>query len=111
MEVETNRKIKDVDCDVVFSASGVLNNWKWPDIPGLQDFKGKLLHSAQWDTEWYVNLINKLTFEGLYRKICCYYRLWVIGYSNSSKDAKGVFTNRSLRPWEDISQLSIWRRI
>lgn len=25
------------------------SNWKWPDIPGLHSFKGKLLHSAAWD--------------------------------------------------------------
>ena len=35
--------------DVVLSAIGVLNNWRWPDIPGLHDFKGKVLHSARWD--------------------------------------------------------------
>jgi cation diffusion facilitator CzcD-associated flavoprotein CzcO len=31
------------------NAGGVLNNWKWPDIPGLQDFKGKLMHSANYE--------------------------------------------------------------
>lgn len=25
-----------------------LSKWKWPEIPGLFDFKGKLLHSAKW---------------------------------------------------------------
>lgn len=25
------------------------SNWKWPDIPGLHDFKGDLLHTASWD--------------------------------------------------------------
>lgn len=25
-----------------------MNAWKWPEIAGLQDFKGTLLHSAQW---------------------------------------------------------------
>jgi cation diffusion facilitator CzcD-associated flavoprotein CzcO len=53
VKVESEGEIKSEDCDVLFSASGVLNNWKWPDIAGLGDFKGKLLHSAQWDTEWY----------------------------------------------------------
>ncbi|KIX06760.1 uncharacterized protein Z518_04736 [Rhinocladiella mackenziei CBS 650.93] len=36
-------------CDVLISATGALNDWKWPDIPGLPDFQGTLLHSAQWD--------------------------------------------------------------
>lgn len=36
-------------CDILVNASGVLNAWKWPDIPGLNTFKGKLLHTARWD--------------------------------------------------------------
>ncbi|KZO89789.1 FAD/NAD(P)-binding domain-containing protein [Calocera viscosa TUFC12733] len=39
----------DDTCDVLINASGVLNKWKWPDIPGLNDFKGKLLHTAHYD--------------------------------------------------------------
>lgn len=39
-------------CDVFISGQGALNNWKWPDIPGLHDFKGKLLHSANWDESY-----------------------------------------------------------
>jgi hypothetical protein len=27
----------------------VLNEWKWPDIKGLKDFKSPLLHNANWD--------------------------------------------------------------
>ncbi|KAF3003284.1 hypothetical protein E8E14_006499 [Neopestalotiopsis sp. 37M] len=36
-------------CDILISASGILNSWKYPDIPGLDEFGGKLMHSAQWD--------------------------------------------------------------
>lgn len=32
--------------DVLISAVGILNQWKWPNIPGLHDFKGRLVHSA-----------------------------------------------------------------
>ncbi|EXJ73481.1 uncharacterized protein A1O5_03242 [Cladophialophora psammophila CBS 110553] len=39
-------------CDVLISGTGALNYWKWPDIPGLHDFGGKLLHSADWDEEF-----------------------------------------------------------
>ena len=28
------------------------SNWKWPNIEGLHDFKGKLVHSARWDQEY-----------------------------------------------------------
>lgn len=43
--------------DVIVNCTGVLNNWKWPAIPGLQTFRGPLLHSAAWDPE--VNLKGK----------------------------------------------------
>jgi len=54
-----NVQIKDVEknvvvidsCDVFVNAGGILNAWKWPDIPGLHDFKGKLVHSAAWEKD------------------------------------------------------------
>ncbi|KAK5034524.1 hypothetical protein LTS07_003445 [Exophiala sideris] len=36
---------------VLINGTGVLNSWKWPDIPGLHDFQGPLIHSAKWDHE------------------------------------------------------------
>jgi cation diffusion facilitator CzcD-associated flavoprotein CzcO len=42
-----NGTFKD-ECDVLVSATGILNNWKWPDIPGLDTFKGMKMHSATW---------------------------------------------------------------
>lgn len=36
-------------CHILVNGAGVLNTWKWPDIPGLNHFKGKLLHTAKWD--------------------------------------------------------------
>lgn len=33
---------------IFINASGYLNNWKWPTIPGLSSFEGELLHSAAW---------------------------------------------------------------
>jgi len=34
------------------TGSGVLNSWKYPNIPGLDTFKGKLMHSARWDASF-----------------------------------------------------------
>lgn len=31
------------------NGTGILNNWKWPDIPGVHDFAGPKMHSASWD--------------------------------------------------------------
>ncbi|KAA8624375.1 cyclohexanone monooxygenase [Pyrenophora tritici-repentis] len=58
-------KVRDLEKDEVFedsaeffiNAGGVLNNWKWPDIPGLSDFKGKLMHSANYEEGY--DLSNK----------------------------------------------------
>jgi cation diffusion facilitator CzcD-associated flavoprotein CzcO len=36
-------------CDVIVNGAGVINKWKWPAIDGLHGFKGKLVHSADWD--------------------------------------------------------------
>ncbi|KAJ9605678.1 hypothetical protein H2200_009527 [Cladophialophora chaetospira] len=45
-----SQQIFEDECDIFINATGILNNWKWPDIPGLRDFKGTLLHSAQWNS-------------------------------------------------------------
>ncbi|KAK2770186.1 hypothetical protein FQN53_005696 [Emmonsiellopsis sp. PD_33] len=34
---------------VLINGSGMLNKWRWPDIDGLNSFKGPLVHSANWD--------------------------------------------------------------
>ncbi|KAH8099903.1 FAD/NAD-binding domain-containing protein, partial [Cristinia sonorae] len=37
--------------DVLFAGVGSLSRWKWPEVEGLQDYKGHLVHTAQWDTK------------------------------------------------------------
>ncbi|KAF9004447.1 FAD/NAD(P)-binding domain-containing protein [Hymenopellis radicata] len=37
-------------CDVLFTGTGTLHRWSWPDIPGLNDFRGQIIHSAAWET-------------------------------------------------------------
>lgn len=37
--------------DFVLSGVGSLSRWRWPDIEGLRAFKGKLVHSAAWETD------------------------------------------------------------
>lgn len=55
---DTNRQIVFDDwCHYLINAGGILNNWRWPSIPGLHDFKGELVHSANWPKDWnYENL-------------------------------------------------------
>ena len=50
-KVDTDEIVEDVG-DVFMTGIGALNEWKWPDIKGLHDFKGKLLHSANWDSSY-----------------------------------------------------------
>ncbi|KAF8075136.1 hypothetical protein FPV67DRAFT_1559695 [Lyophyllum atratum] len=44
----TGEKLHD-RADILVNAAGVLNDWRWPDITGLQEFRGMLLHTARWD--------------------------------------------------------------
>lgn len=49
-DLDAGKEIDDF-CDIFINASGVLNDWRWPDIQGIDDFKGVLLHTARWDEE------------------------------------------------------------
>ncbi|KIX05693.1 uncharacterized protein Z518_03665 [Rhinocladiella mackenziei CBS 650.93] len=50
-KLDSDEIVEDIG-DVFMTGIGVLNEWKWPDIKGLHDFKGKLLHSADWDSNY-----------------------------------------------------------
>ncbi|PGH19126.1 hypothetical protein AJ80_04204 [Polytolypa hystricis UAMH7299] len=47
-DVNADRVFED-SCDILINAGGILNGWKWPAIPGLKNFRGTLLHSANYD--------------------------------------------------------------
>ena len=47
-EEEKFEVIEDV-ADFVMAGTGTLSRWGWPDIEGLWDFKGKVIHSADWE--------------------------------------------------------------
>ncbi|EXJ84595.1 hypothetical protein A1O3_05265 [Capronia epimyces CBS 606.96] len=40
------------EADLLVNGAGFLNKWKWPEIPGLHTFEGKLIHSAEWDDSY-----------------------------------------------------------
>ncbi|KAE8383907.1 hypothetical protein BDV26DRAFT_299342 [Aspergillus bertholletiae] len=50
-KLKVKHKGTEIDdyCHVLINAGGVLDSWKWPDIPGIARFKGRLMHSADWD--------------------------------------------------------------
>ncbi|KAK4938262.1 hypothetical protein LTR10_021241 [Elasticomyces elasticus] len=47
--VRLNHNLEFTDyCDVFVKATGNLNKWAWPRIPGLEKFKGDLIHPQAW---------------------------------------------------------------
>lgn len=47
----------EITSDYLVSAVGQLNLPRYPDIPGINDFQGKKMHSARWD--WSYNMERK----------------------------------------------------
>jgi len=38
-----------IKANAVINAHGPVNRWVWPKIPGLEEFKGPRMHTANWD--------------------------------------------------------------
>jgi cation diffusion facilitator CzcD-associated flavoprotein CzcO len=51
VKVDQKGNVFEDSCDILVSATGVLNAYKYPDIPGLQNFKGILAHSANYPVD------------------------------------------------------------
>ena len=43
---------RDEECDLLLYATGLLNNYKWPKIKGMEKFKGRVVHTAVWPKEY-----------------------------------------------------------
>lgn len=48
-EDDPTYEIIEDTADIVHAGVGSLSRWSWPDIEGLQDFKGVIRHSAGWE--------------------------------------------------------------
>ncbi|KAH7067984.1 hypothetical protein BKA63DRAFT_423015 [Paraphoma chrysanthemicola] len=40
------KKIFEDECDLLLGAVGILDRWEYPKIPGLNSFKGRVIHTA-----------------------------------------------------------------
>ncbi|KAL2862443.1 flavin-containing monooxygenase [Aspergillus lucknowensis] len=40
------------DCDLLIGAYGILSRWDFPDIPGVDTFKGSMIHTAGWPDDY-----------------------------------------------------------
>ncbi|KAG7292499.1 hypothetical protein NEMBOFW57_002534 [Staphylotrichum longicolle] len=49
--LETGEDFADYATFLV-DGTGILNNWKWPDVQGLDDFRGSLIHTANWPKDF-----------------------------------------------------------
>ncbi|KAJ9144525.1 flavin-binding monooxygenase-like protein [Pleurostoma richardsiae] len=50
--IDGSIEIIEDTCDVLLQAAGLLNNPILPKIDGLQDFKGRVVHTAQWPSSF-----------------------------------------------------------
>jgi cation diffusion facilitator CzcD-associated flavoprotein CzcO len=74
--IETSTGAHD-EADVVIAATGVLHHPRYPDIDGLDEFAGKLFHSARWD--------HDVPLEGA--------RLGVVGTGSSAVQITGALAD------------------
>lgn len=49
LELKQNDKAIHDEADILINGSGIFNQWKMPNIVGLDQFAGKLVHTAAWD--------------------------------------------------------------
>ncbi|KAJ5170247.1 uncharacterized protein N7500_003030 [Penicillium coprophilum] len=49
LELKQNEKTIQDEADILIDGSGILNKWNMPNIAGLDQFAGKLVHTAGWD--------------------------------------------------------------
>ncbi|KAG5205829.1 Sterigmatocystin biosynthesis monooxygenase StcW [Trichophyton interdigitale] len=47
-----SQRVIEERCHVLLNASGFLNKYKWPDVPGLDEFRGRLIHTAAWPKDY-----------------------------------------------------------
>lgn len=47
-DLETGRVFED-SAEFFINAGGVLNSWKMPEIPGMDQFQGKIMHTANYE--------------------------------------------------------------
>jgi len=38
--------------EILIKATGFVNAWEWPNVPGREKFKGKMVHTANWDDSY-----------------------------------------------------------
>ena len=50
--VQNGTTVIQDEADILINASGILNRWEMPSIDGLDQFCGKVVHTARWDKSY-----------------------------------------------------------
>ncbi|KAL0938897.1 phenylacetone monooxygenase [Colletotrichum truncatum] len=50
-DLKTGSVFQD-QANFLIDATGILNKWKYPDVEGISDYKGTLIHSANWPKDF-----------------------------------------------------------
>lgn len=45
-------RLFDDRCHFLLHGTGILNNFKWPNIEGMEKFKGRIVHTARWPKDY-----------------------------------------------------------
>ena len=92
--------------DSLIIAIGALNEWRWPQVPGLYDYGGKLLHSAAWNKSYDCNVStssssahNTETPIGQKDRRD---RSWIERHPNRARLAASSTAPGSLRAWANM---------
>lgn len=52
------------EADFIVCATGILHHPRFPEIPGIEDFKGTMFHTAQWDHDAKINQSTRVGVIG-----------------------------------------------
>lgn len=51
-KADGSTRLFDDRCHFLLHGTGILNNYKWPNIEGMDKFKGRIVHTARWPKEY-----------------------------------------------------------
>jgi hypothetical protein len=105
-------------CDLLLHATGILNNFKFPDIEGLENFKGRVVRSSKnplghYDIlthARYCQVAQRLSRGAMERRFGCHHRVWRIIYSDTSEHATSRETYRYICPHGDLVYCYCWQQ-
>jgi hypothetical protein len=101
-------------CDLLLHATGILNNFKWPDIKGLDSFKGKVIRTfitrsclpAQANKTRYRQMARRLPRRPVETGISSHYRLRSILCTGLAHHATSCKAHRRIRSYCNMVRLS-----